>query len=151
MDMQQSAVSVYRLSLAHVIRLVAPFELLIGVAWIVTALIGPGRGWLAALGVVTVAVAVAGVFLLVRPPRVLTLTADGYRLGAVPGVGRREASWREVESVGTADAAGVPVLLVRLAGGGRSALRLSLLSPRGAEAQRDVHERLNSAFGYRRP
>jgi hypothetical protein len=42
------------------------------------------------------------------------------------------------------------VLLVLLADGGRSALRLSLLGPRSAEAQREVHERLNSAFGYRR-
>ena len=31
------------------------------------------------------------------------------------------------------------------------ALPLTLLGARGVDAQREVHERLNAAFGYRKP
>jgi hypothetical protein len=141
---------VYRLAAAHVLRLVAPFELLIGVAWLVAALTAPSRGLMLALGGATVVVAVAGLLLFARPPRVLTLTADGYRIGVVRGVGRSEAAWRDVESVATADVAGAPTLVIALADGARSAMPLSFLGARKVEAQREVHERLNSAFGYRR-
>jgi hypothetical protein len=150
MDPQPRADSAYRLSTAHVIRLIAPFELLIGVAWIVTAVVGPSPGWWFALVAATVVVALAGGYLLLRPPTVLTLTADGYRIGVARGAGRAEARWRDVESVGAAEVGGIPMLIFVLADGGRSALPLSLIGPRNGEAQRDVHERLNTAFGYRR-
>jgi hypothetical protein len=150
MDPQPRAETAYRLSTAHVIRMLAPFELLLGVAWIATALVGPPRPWWVVLVVVTVVVALAGGYLLVRPPKVLTLTADGYRIGLARGAGRTAARWQEVESVGAAEVAGIPTLIFVLADGGRSALPLSLIGARNGEAQRDVHERLNTAFGYRR-
>ena len=147
---QPPADSVYRLGTAHVVRLVAPFEVLIGIAWILTALMGMSHGWTVTLAVITVAVAVAGAYLFVRPPRVLSLTETGYVIGFVRTRGRAAARWREVDSVTSADAAGVPVLVFQLTDGGRSALPLSLLGARNGEAQREVHERLNNAYGYRR-
>ena len=80
----------------------------------------------------------------------LTLTEAGYRVGFARDTGRRQASWREVESVGTADAAAVAVLVFTLADGGQSAIPVSLLGARNSEAQREVHERLNRAYGYRK-
>ena len=150
MDPQPRADTAYRLSTAHVIRLVAPFELLLGLAWIAAAFVGPSRGWLLALVVLTVAIGLVGVAVFVQPPAVLTLTDDGYRIGLARNAGRTAAAWREVESVGTADASGVATLVFVLADGGRSAVPLSLLGRRNADAQRDVHERLNRAYGYRR-
>jgi hypothetical protein len=150
MDPQPRADSAYRLSAAHVLRLVAPFELLIGVAWLAAALTEPPRGLVLALGIVTVVVALTGSALFVRPPRVLALTADGYRIGVVRGVGRTAAAWRDVESVATTEVAGAATLVIALSDGGRSALPLSFLGARKLEAQREVHERLNGAFGYRR-
>jgi hypothetical protein len=151
MDGQPQADSVYRLGVAHVIRLVAPFEILVGVAWVVTAILGMPRAWTVALGVVTVAVAAGGAVLFARPPSVLALSEDGYRIGFARTTGRRAARWREVESVGTADVGGVAALVFALADGGQSAVPVSLLGARAGEAQREVHERLNRAFGYRRP
>ena len=150
MDPQSRADSAYRLSTPHVIRLVAPFELLIGLAWIAAAFVGLSRGWMLLLVLVTVAVGVVGAYLFVRPPAVLTLTDVGYRIGFARNRGCTAAAWREVESVGTADASGVAVLVFVLADGSRSAVPLSLLGSRNADAQRDVHERLNRAYGYRR-
>jgi asparagine N-glycosylation enzyme membrane subunit Stt3 len=142
--------SVYRLSTAHVLRLVAPMELLVGALWVVAGVAGLPPGWTAALAVVTVAVVVGAAVMFMRPPRVLTLTASGYRLGFGRRTGAAEATWRQVESVATAEVAGVPAMVFALADGGRSALALTLLGPRANDAQRDVHERLNSAFGYRK-
>jgi hypothetical protein len=150
MDPQPRADAVYRLSTAHVIRLVAPFELLIGLAWVVGTLLGLSRGWMLALVLVTVAGGIVGAYLFVRPPAVLTLTDDGFRIGLARTAGRAWAAWREVESVGTADASGVAALVFVLADGGQSALPLSLLGSRSADAQSEVRERLNRAYGYRR-
>ena len=150
MDPQPRGESVYRLSTTHVIRLIAPLELLIGVAWVVGALAGLSRGWLLALVLVTVAVGIVGACLFVRPPAVLTLTDDGFRIGLARTPGRTSAGWAEVESVGTVDASGVAVLVFVLADGGQSAVPLSLLGAQSIPAQSDVHERLNRAHGYRR-
>src|SRR4051794_11918248 len=151
MDAQSRAGTTYRLSVAHVIRLVAPLELLVGLAWIVTAILGMPRLWTLVLVALTVAIAGAGTLLFVRPPLVLALTDDGYRIGFARSPGRAAASWREVESVGTADVRGVRALVFALADGERSALPLTLLGARSVDAQREVHERLNAAFGYRKP
>ena len=150
MDPQPPADSAYRLSIVHVIRMVAPFEVLVGLAWIVTALLGLPHGWTLVLVGLTVALALAGAYLFIRPPTVLTLTEAGYRVGFARDTGRRKASGREVESVGTADAAAVAVLVFTLADGGQSAIPVSLLGARNSEAQREVHERLNRAYGYRK-
>jgi hypothetical protein len=150
MDVQPRADSVYRLSAAHVVRIVAPFEIVIGAAWIVLAILGLPRGWTEFLVAATIVVVVAGGLLFVRPPVVLRLTGDGYRIGFARSGGAVGARWREVESVRTGDAGDVAVLTFVLADGRRSTLPLSLLGPRRAEAQREVHERLNQAFGYRR-
>jgi hypothetical protein len=150
MDGQPRRDTTYRLGIAHVIRLVAPFEILIGVAWVVTALAGMPRAWTLILVALTVCAAIVGTFVFARPPKVLTLTAEGYRIGFARAPGRSAASWRDVESVGTADAAGPAALVFALADGGQSALPLSLLGVRAAEAQHEVSERLNAAFGYRR-
>jgi hypothetical protein len=149
MNPPQRAETAYRLSSAHVLRLVGPIAVLLGLAWVVCSLAGLARAWTVGIGAVSIAAAVVGAYLFMRPPRILTLTADGYRIGLVRGAGRAGASWREVESVGTADTASGPAMVFRLADGGRSVLPLSLLGPRKVDAQREVHERLNSAFGYR--
>jgi hypothetical protein len=149
-DDADGADSVYRLSTAHAVRLVAPFEMLVGLLWIALAIAGLPRGWTHVLVAVTVGLGLAGAYVVMRPPAVLTLTDDGYRVGFARPRGRAAARWRDVESVQTADAPGVAVLVFALADGGRSTLPLSLLGRRSSVAQRDVNARLNRAHGYRR-
>lgn len=140
----------YRLSLAHVLRLVAPFVIGVGVLWVLFSLVGAldvvGIAW----GAVTVLVALVALGLSLRPPVVLTLSAEGYRVGFARGSGQRTAPWRDVEDVATQPVHGTACLVMSLPDARSSVVPLSLLGARAVEAQREVHERLNTAYGYRR-
>jgi hypothetical protein len=140
------------LSLAHLLRIVGPAVMALGVGWVAIA-IGPGltSPWSAAFAAVTAASTAAALALIWRPPRVLTLTDSGYRVGRLLGGGRQPtATWREVDAVQAADVDGTRALVFTHVDGRRRAIAMSLLGNRGSEAQREINFRLNRAFGYRR-
>jgi hypothetical protein len=142
--------SSYRLSTAHVLRAFGPLIIGLGAGWILLAtagVTGVVRGIAAA---VTLIIVGGGILAVVRPPRVLALSADGYRVSLVRGGGVARSSWSEVESVGTQVRGSALCLVFILKDGATSLVPLSLLGARHAEAQREVHERLNQAHGYRR-
>jgi hypothetical protein len=141
--------SAYRLSLAHVLRFVGPLVIAVGALWVVvalTGLTGMARGLVALLTLVVILGALVAV---IRPPRVLTLTDDAYRISLVRGAGVARAPWRDVEAVGTQSVGGAPSILFTLKGDATSVLPLSLLGARNVDAQREVHQRLNDANGYK--
>jgi hypothetical protein len=142
--------STYRLSTAHLLRSLGALVIGLGALWVVVAvsgLTGVIRGLLA---LVTLVIVLLALVLLVRPPRVLELSADGYRISLVRGAGVARSAWTEVESVGTQTRGSALCLVFNLKGEATSTLPLSLLGTRNVEAQREVHERLNDAHGYRR-
>lgn len=142
--------STYRLSRAHVARAVGPLSLALGVSWLLMTLLeasAPVRlTW--ALG--TAALVGLCVLLFLRPPAVLRLTSDGFRVGFVRGADAKQASWPDVASVETSPVSGAVSLVLSLHDGRTSIVPLSLLGDRQEVAQQDVHERLNTAHGYRR-
>jgi hypothetical protein len=140
----------YRWSRAYGVRLLGLALAVLGATFLVMTL-ADRAGWTVVLvGLVAVVAAVVLARLVVWPPAVLVLTADGYRVRHLRGAGARAASWREVEGVQTRTTSDGPAIVVELADGRTSVVPLALLGPRAGEAQREIHERLNTAFGYRR-
>ncbi len=148
-------VTTYRWSRAHVLRSVGLLAVVLGLLWLA---VGAANAWghgpgltltLCAIFVTSVALAVAG-WLLLRPPSVLELSPHGYRISHLRGGGTPSADWSDVRSVETRSWAGGPAIVVELSGGQTSLVPLSLLGPRAREAQQEMHNRLNAAFGYRR-
>ncbi|HET7174020.1 MAG TPA: hypothetical protein VFI30_07085 [Nocardioidaceae bacterium] len=121
----------------------------IGAMVIVAVLAGSPQwaGWVL-VGLLALLVAVV-LRMVVWPPVLLALSADGYRIGHVRGGSTRTASWEDVESATTTTAAGGPVVVITLTDGRRSVLPLNLLGGRALAAQHDIHDRLDEAFGYR--
>ncbi|MBA2573899.1 MAG: hypothetical protein H0V02_03815 [Nocardioidaceae bacterium] len=144
------ALSTYRLARAHVIRAVGALSLVLGVLWLLVALLDTSVPTRLTLSVVTVVIAAVCALLLLRPPAVLRLTRGGYGIALVRGAGVKEAEWVDVASVATAPVGGAVALVLTLNDGQTSTLPLSLLGAQQVEAQRDVRRRLNSAHGYRR-
>ena len=149
-------VTTYRWSRAHVLRALGILAVSLGLLW---SALGIASGWrgqgnLSALPVIAMVVTgaafVAAAWLFVTPPRVLELSPRGYRISHLRGGGVPAAEWTEVASVDTRPVAGVPAIVVELQGGRTSMVPLSLLGSRAGQAQREVHDRLNTAFGYRR-
>ncbi len=143
-------VSTYRCSRAPGLRIVGLAMLPYAVLWLVAGLLGfPGWAvWLLVLDAVVIGG--LGLRLLVFPPKVLTLTGTGFRIHGVRGNTRPAADWTVVDGVTTTQVAGMPTVVIALTDGGTSILPLTLLGAQSMAAQREIHERLNSAYGYRR-
>ena len=151
-------VSTYRWSRAQVLRAVGLLAVLLGLMWLVVGAVSAWAGagaavgsllWMVAGGLTALGLAVA-IWLVVRPPSVLELSPTGYRVLHLRGGGVPTAEWSDVESVHTQALAAGPAVVVELSGGRTSIVPLSLLGLRATEAQREMHNRLNTAFGYRR-
>lgn len=125
--------------------------ILVVAAWLCAVLFGDGAGaiiaWL--LGVAAGVLIIVSVVLLVRPPVVVRLDDTGYRLGRVPEGGVRRARWTDVAQVATGDSNHGRALVFSLEGA-ESKVPLLLVAGRSAQLQREVHDRLNRAHGYRR-
>ena len=132
--------------------LVIPIGLAV-LVWMLAVLLGWWEPSPVVSGLAVAAALVTVLALLVRmrrPKTLVELTADGYRLH-VAGVGVKAADWRQVEKVGTVgDRKGEPMLVWLLDDGSRSWLPAKLIGARFADLERDVHDRLNAAYGYRR-
>jgi hypothetical protein len=99
------------------------------------------------------ALVVLGLLLAGRPPLVVRLDDNGYRLGRLGGHGVRSAGWTDVDDVHAHDDAGsrgTGSMLISLKSGGSSRVPLSLLPRRADDLQAEVSDRLNKAHGYRR-
>jgi hypothetical protein len=147
--------TMYRLDRALVLRTAGVVVVAVGVLWLVFV-VAVAAGfesppWLT--GALVGGTAVLPLVIAARmtwPNRLLELTPEGYRIWAVGEVGQRSAAWRQVESVATEQRATGPVLVLSLTDGSRSALPGRLLGRRFEEAQREIHDRLDTAHGYRR-
>lgn len=120
-------------------------------AWLCGSAFDDGAGRVIAwvVGVLAVLLVLVSVYRLVRPPVVVRLDGDGYRLGRVPGGGQRRARWRDVDG---ASARKTPAgyALVLQVGERTSTIPLLLVAANATRLQREVSERLNRAHGYRR-
>lgn len=108
--------------------------------------------WIAAGLTLLLALGLAvAVVRLVRPPVVLELADEGYRVRSLRGVGVRQAAWRDVRGVDSRSQGGQRVVIVRLNDGERTTclpVRLVGAAPRTWLADLDV--RLDAAHGQRR-
>jgi hypothetical protein len=145
-----SDVTRYRWSRAYGLRFAGIAISCLAVLWVVVALAGfAWWGWL----LLTIGMALlAGC--LVRfvwlPPVLLEVSSHGYRLLKVRGGGVPTASWADVESVATSRRESGSVMVVTLSDGRTTSVPLVLLGSQTVAAEREMHSRLNSAFGYRR-
>ncbi len=140
----------YRWSRAFGLRFLAATAVVLAVLWVLAALVGFAWWSLVLVGVGAVVMVGCLLRFVLVPPLLLEVSAHGYRLRNVRGAGVTRAAWSEVDSV--AGGAGVEgaVMLVTLTDGRSTTVPLVLLGHRAVEAERDMHRRLNSAFGYRR-
>ena len=81
-----------------------------------------------------------------RPPVVLRLDDDGYRSRTRSAGGLFSGRWLDVEDVTVAD----DVLVFSLVGGGEQRMPLGFFGRDRMRLLRDIHDRLNTANGYRR-
>ncbi len=123
---------------------------MLGLLSVVAAAIGFPAWAVGGLAVLALALVAVAVRLLAFPPRLLTLTADHYAVHNIRGNPTASAAWADVASVSTRDIAGSAAVVIELADGRTSFVPVGLLGSRAVEAQREIHERLNNAHGYRR-
>ncbi len=143
-------VSIYRLDRAVALVTVGAFLVVGAVAVFLAFLLAPADGGLrwvgyAAVGVTALALAGA-VWFALRPPVVLRLDHAGYRSRTRSSAGRFAGPWLDIETVDVDQG----VLRFGLTDGGEQQLPLNLVGRDRMRLLRDVHERLNTAHGYRR-
>ena len=139
----------YRLDAAVVLRVVGSLFVVLGLACLVAAVTVGSSPLVLVLALLTVLLVVVGAVATLRPPRILTLSDRGFRVSLVRGAGTTSAEWEDVESVESGVVRGTPAIVLALTGGRSTVVPLSLLGRRNVEAQRDIHQRLNDAYGYR--
>jgi hypothetical protein len=144
------APKLFRLSPAHVLRLLGPVFVGLGLMWMLVALFGFSTTWARMATGVSLLVAVAGVIFALRPPVVLKLTDDGYRVSWVRGAGTAIAQWRQVTTFGTQHLGETLALVVELSEGRTTVVPMSLLGARGREAVLEIRQHLDAAHGQRR-
>ena len=141
---------VFRWSRPRALRVAGLLAAVVGVLWLAAvgfAALTPGRDRV--LLVSTAAAAglglLAAVGLVIRPPKVLTLTSAGYAVHHVRGAGVSSAPWTAVASVRTQDLPDGPALVLQLARQQRSVVPLALLGRSSQQVHRCVRERLDAA------
>jgi hypothetical protein len=155
MTATRAGVSTYRWSRVFVLRIAGLLTAGLGVVWVVLVVASLSLSWgadsmgLKACALLTMAVIIAIGVLLFHPPRVLELSPAGYRLRYLRGGGAPKANWSQVDSVLTREVPDGWAIVVQLSDGRTSTVPVMLLGTRSVEAQREMHERLNTAYGYR--
>ncbi|MDP9443763.1 MAG: hypothetical protein M3P83_05220 [Actinomycetota bacterium] len=148
--------SSYPLVRGLLVRMLGRCALAVGLAVVAVALAraASAPSWL--LSVLTglagllLAVSAGAAVLVLRPPTVLRLDADGFTVRWLRSAGVRSSRWRAVAGATTASSRHGPVLALRHTDGACTLVPLSVLAAPPVEVERDVHERLNGAHGYRR-
>ncbi len=111
---------------------------------------GFGRTLGLAFLLLTVLLVVAAIWTMAAPPVVVSLSTQGFRLGRPAGGVVKRAHWMSVDNVNTDEGPAGIRLVFTLDTGQTGDVPLMLLPLRADELQREVHERLNAAHGYRR-
>jgi hypothetical protein len=143
-------VSRYRWSRAYGLRIVGAVVVVLAVAWVIAALASFAT-WSVALLVVAAAATLGCVFrLLVVPPLLLEVSNEGYHVHHIRGGGVQVARWSEVAAVEGGSGARGAVMSITLSNGRVTVVPTALLGDQSVLAEREVHDRLNAAFGYRR-
>jgi hypothetical protein len=124
--------AVYRLARAIVVRAAGAALVVLAVAVIVVSVVAALVGWgfwvvaaVALLGLVLVA---AGAWWATRRAYVVRLDRLGYEVRLVRGAGVRRARWVDVAGASTADARGVPCVVLALRDGRTTTVPVSVLA-----------------------
>jgi len=145
--------SVYRLDLRHVLRLAGTrlviAAVLVAVAAVLLGFDGSVRIAGYALGGAAIVLTLAAAVGLVRPPAVVVLDETGYRVRRVRDCGVRAADWTQISRVDHKTSEVGQTLVIALQDERTTHLPLVLLASSSAQLQREVHQRLNHANGYR--
>jgi hypothetical protein len=131
----------YRLAPALGVRLVGRSLLTLAVVVVVATLVGAltGAGWVPAGVVTLVGVLLVGgwAWYLLRRAWAVRLTAQGYTVRLLGGVGATSAAWSDVEEVVAASPQGTPCLVVRLRDGRATRLPVAAIA---ADADAFAHD-----------
>jgi hypothetical protein len=96
--------------------------------------------------VVAVIASITALRFSIRPPVILRLDEEAYFSRSRTTGGLFSGRWLDVEDVTVAD----DVLVFRLVGGGEQRMPLAFFGRDKMRLLHDIHERLNTANGYRR-
>jgi hypothetical protein len=142
--------STYRLDRSVALVTVGVSMIVAAVAVFVAFLLAPLDSAARWIGYAAIVAAVLSVLVAlrfaIRPPVLLHLDAEGYRSRTRSAGGLFSGRWLDVEDVVVAD----DLLVFSLAGGGEQRLPLGFVGPDQMRLLRDIHDRLNTAHGYRR-
>lgn len=139
----------YRLAPALGARLVGRSLVTLAVLVAAATLVGlvSGAGWVPA-GVVTVAGVLAvgaWAWWLLRRAWAVRLTAEGYAVRLLGGIGATGAPWTTVDEAVAASPGGEPCLVLRLADGRATRLPMAALAADADAVAADVRRRLRDA------
>jgi hypothetical protein len=145
----------YRLAPALALGLAGRSLLTLGLAVVVATVVGvlAGGGWVPAgvvalIGIVLVA---CWTWWLLRRAWALRLTAEGYAVRLLRGVGASHAAWSQVAEVVAASPGGTPCLVVRLLDGRATRLPVAALAVDADTLAHDVRRRVRDAHTGRGP
>ena len=143
----------YRLAPAIAARLVGGMLVVLALLlFAVTALVG----WFGLSVDLLVVVALGGVaavltagYVLTRRVAVVHLGPEGYRVRLVRGAGVPAAGWKDVDEAVTSSPGGVPVVVLRLSGGGTTTIPVQVIAADREEFVRDLQRHLQRGHGLR--
>jgi hypothetical protein len=139
----------YRLAPALGVRVVGRSLVSLAVLVFAATLLGAvvGAGWWLAGGltVVGAALVAAWAWYLLRRAWAVRLTAHGYDVRVLRGVGRPSGAWAEVDEVVAASRAGRPCLVIRLHDGRETRLPMAALAGDPDALAHDVRRRVRDA------
>lgn len=146
-------VSEFRFAPAVAARLVGALlvvlALLLGVVTVVVAVAGLPLVVLVVVVVVGVVAVLAVGHRLTRRAAVVRLGPEGYRVRLLRSPGVTAAAWTDVQEVATATPRGLPVVLLRLSGGGSTTIPVTLLDVDREEFVRILRDHLQRGQGLR--
>lgn len=100
--------------------------------------------------VVAVLIVVAGGLVLTRVTSLVHFDETGYRVRWMRGAGAKQARWRDVEDVVTANVSGHDCVVLRLRDGRTTTIPVKVLDAAPTAFIEDLTGRLDKGHGYRR-
>jgi hypothetical protein len=141
--------STYGIARPLAVRLVGRSLVALGALVVLATLLGwvAGVGWVVAAVVTVLGLAAVGLrawWLLCRAYAV-RLSAEGYEVRLLDGVGATSASWAEVSEVVAASPGGQPCLVLRLTDGRATRVPMAVLAADPDRVALDVRRRVRDA------
>lgn len=150
-------ISEYRFAPGLLVRALGLLLAALGLCLLLVAFVVAGLGLSRAVldvALVATVVAVAGLaltgLLVGRRTVVVRLDDTGYRVRLLRGAGTKQARWRDVEDVVTADVRRTKGVVVRLRDGTTTTVPVAVLDTDPERFVEDVRSHLDRAHGYRR-